>query len=254
MPPFRAQLEVHAINLASGLDLWAAVLPHVHVPILEKQRFDFLVRRESEVVEIDAGSGMATVLGRTPKPGAWPRRRGGKVVAAWRTSRGFGLTSLDGQEAFVERRNTREVTLHTSGSDLILQLDDRAFCLVHSDLRVGPEVPIKGYIYGTVATPGSSTVVATAGTGGGIYVVDPSSGALVASHPLPQGAWQVVLVPDAQKAVAVCGPGIAAVDLPSGHLSLEALPCAGAIAGVWGHRVAVLTGEPAPAGIHLIDV
>jgi hypothetical protein len=32
------------------------------------------------------------------------------------------------------------------------------------------------------------------------------------------------------------------------------LPCAGAIAGAHGRRVAALTGEPAPAGIHLLDV
>jgi hypothetical protein len=71
---------------------------------------------------------------------------------------------------------------------------------------------------------------------------------------LPQGAWQVVAVPDAGKAVAVSGPGVAILDTSSGALTLQELACAGAIAGVHGRRVAVTTGEPAPVGAHLLDL
>jgi hypothetical protein len=47
---------------------------------------------------------------------------------------------------------------------------------------------------------------------------------------------------------------VAIVDDRSGSLTLRELPGAGAIAGVHGRRVAVLSGEPAPAGLHLLDV
>jgi len=207
-----------------------------------------------EILEVDSASGRSRLIGQAPKPCAWPRRAGGKAITAWRTSKGFGLTAFEGDEVFFPRRNTREVTLHEAGSRLVLQLNERSFSVVQPELRVGPEIPIKGYIYGVAASPDGLLCVATAGAGGGLYALDPTSGALAAQHALPEGAWHVVAVPEAGKAVAVCGRGVAILDSRSGRLTLEELPGAGAIAGVHGQRVAILTGEPAPAGIHLLDM
>jgi hypothetical protein len=109
-------------------------------------------------------------------------------------------------------------------------------------------------MYGVAASAAGLLTVATAGAGGGLYAVDPASGALAAEHPLAQGAWQVGAVPEAGKTVAICGPGLAVLDTRSGELTLTKLAGAGAIAAVQGRRVAVLTGEPAPAGVHLLDI
>jgi hypothetical protein len=253
-PPYQAQLELLALDGASGRDRWTATLPSIGVPILEKDRFALLLLRWTEILDVAAETGAIQLIGRAPKPCAWPRRAGGKAVTAWRTTKGFGLTALDGHDVFLPRKNTRDVTLHEAGSRLVLQLNERSFSVVQPDLHVGPEIPIKGYIYGVAAPPDGLLAVATAGAGGGLYAVDPTSGVLVAEHPLPQGAWQIAAAPEAGKTVAVSGPGLAILDSRSGGLTVEELPCAGAIAGVHGRRVAVLTGEPAPAGIHLLDL
>ena len=253
-PPYEAQLEILSLQEASGRDRWTSTLPDIGVPILEKSRFTLLLRCGTEIVDVAVETGETRLIGQAPKPCAWPRRLGDKAVTAWRTTKGFGLTSFDGNEVFFSRKNTREVALHEAGPQLVLQLNERSFSVVQSDLRVGPEIPIKGYIYGVAASPDGLLCVATAGAGGGLYAVEPTSGALVAEHVLPQGAWQMAAVPEARKTVAVCGPGIAILDTRSGALTLEELPCAGAIAGTHGRRVAALTGEPAPAGIHLLDV
>ncbi len=253
-PPYQAQLEILSLEGASGRDRWASTLPNIGVPILEKDRLTFLLRRGTEILDVAAETGLTRLIGRAPKPCAWPRRAGGKAITAWRTTKGFGLTEFDGHEVFLPRKNTRDVTLHEAGSQLVLQFNERSFSVVQSDLRVGPEIPIKGYIYGVAASPDGLLSVATAGAGGGLYAVDPTSGVLAAEHLLPQGAWQIDAVAEAGKTVAVCGPGVAILDTRSGGLKLEELPCAGAIAGVHGRRVAVLTGEPAPAGMHLLDL
>jgi hypothetical protein len=254
-PPYQAQLEILSLDASSGRDRWTSTLPDIGVPILEKDRFTFLLRRGTEILELATNTGDSRSIGRAPKPCAWPRRAGGKAVTAWRTTKGVGLTAFDGHETFVPRRSTRNVTLHDAGSLLVLQFNERSFSVVQSDLRVGPEIPIKGYIYGVAASPdGGLLSVATAGAGGSLYAVDPRSGELQRDHLLSQGAWQVAAVPEAGKTVAVCGPGVAILDTRSGDLMLEELPGAGAIAGVHGRRVAVLTGEPAPAGIHLFDL
>ena len=253
-PPYQAQLEILSLHEASGLDRWTSTLPDIGVPILEKERFTLLLRRGTEILDVAVETGETRLIGRAPNPCAWPRRSGDKAVAAWRTTKGFGLTSFDGNEVVLARKNTREVALHEAGSQLVLQFNERSFSVVQSDLRVGPEIPIKGYIYGVAAAPGGLLCVATAGAGGGLYAVEPTSGALVAEHVLPQGAWHVAAVREAGKTVAVCGPGIAILDSRSGALTMEELPCAGAIAGTDGRRVAVLTGEPAPPGIHMLDL
>jgi outer membrane protein assembly factor BamB len=253
-PPYEAQLEILSLDGASGRDRWMSTLPNIGVPILEKNRFSLLLRRGLEILDVDPESGRTRLIGHAPKPCAWPRRAGGKAITAWRTTKGFGLTAFDGHDVFLARKNTRDVALHEAGSRLVLQFNERSFSVVQSDLRVGPEIPIKGYIYGVAASPDGLLGVATAGAGGGLYAVDPTSGVLVAEQLLPQGAWQPVTVLDAGKTVAVCGPGVAILDVRSGRLTLEELPGAGAIAGVHGRRVAVWTGEPAPAGIHLLDL
>jgi len=253
-PPFEAQLEILALDGASGRDRWTSVLPDVYARIAEKERFTYLLRRGTEILELDADTGVTRPIGRAPKPCTWPRRAAGKVVAAWRTTKGVGLTAFDGHDVFVARKNTRDVDLHEAGARLVLQFNERSFSVVQSDLRIGPEIRIKAYIYGVAAPPDGLVVVATAGAGGGLYAVDPTSGALAAGHELPQGAWQAAAVPEVGKAVAVCGPGVAILDTRSGEMKLHELPCAGAIAGVHGRRVAVLTGEPAPAGVHLFDL
>jgi hypothetical protein len=252
-PPFEAQFELLCLEARSGRDKWTATLPNVAIPILEKKRLTFLFRRGTEILAVDAESGALRLIGHAPNPCDWPRRLGAWVVTAWRTTKGFGLTTFDRDEVFRPRKNTRDVTLHEAGEQLVLQFNERSFSVVQPDLSVGPEIPIKGYIYGVAPSSGGLLTVVTAGAGGGLYAVDPASGALAAEHPLPQGAWQVVAVPEAGKAVAVCGPGIAALDTGSGGLTLTRLDCAGAIAGVHGRRVAVVTGEPAPAGIHLLE-
>jgi hypothetical protein len=254
-PPYQAQLELWSFEEASGRDRWTATLPDIGIPILEKRRLALLFGRGTQTWEVAAETGAMRLVGQAPKPCAWPRRAGGKAFTAWKTTKGFGLTAFDQHEVFFARKNTREVTLHEAGSRLVLQLNERSFSIVQSDLRVGPEIPIKGYIHGVAVSPDDGLLsVATAGAGGGLYAVDPTSGALAAEHPLPQGAWQIAAVPEAGKAVAVCGPGVAILDTRSGGLTLEELPCAGAIVGVHGRRIAVMTGEPAPAGIHLIDL
>lgn len=253
-PPYQAQLEILSLEGATGRDRWTSTLPNIGVPILEKKRLTFLFRRGTEIVDVAAETGVVRLVGRAPKPCAWPRRAGSKAVTAWRTTKGFGLTAFDGHEVFRPRKNTRDVTLHEAGSRLVLQFNERSFCVVQSDLCVGPEIPIKGYIYGVATAPDGLLVVATAGAGGGLYAVDPTSGVLAGEHMLPQGAWQIAAVLEAGKIVAVCGPGVAILDTQSAGLTLEKLPCAGAIAGVHGRRVAILTGEPAPAGIHLLDL
>jgi hypothetical protein len=253
-PPYRAQLELIALDGTSGRDRWTTTVPDVGVPILEKRRLTLLLRRGTEILDLDAETGAAHTVGRTPKPCAWPCRAGERIIAAWQTTKGFGLTTFDGSEVFLPRKNTREVRLHEAGARSVLQFNERSFSVIQPDLRVGPEVPIKGYIYGVTASPDGPLVIATAGAGGGLYAVDSGSGALLATHLVPQGAWQVAAVPDAGKTVAVCGPGAAILDTRSGALKVEALPGAGAIAGVDGRRVALLTGEPAPAGVHLLDL
>lgn len=252
-PPYQAQLEILSLDVASGVDRWTSTLPEIGVPILEKERFTLLLRRGTEILDIEGETGETRLIGRAPKPCAWPRRAGDTAVVAWRTTKGVGLTAFDGREAFLPRKNTREVALHEAGPRLVLQFNERSFSIVQSDLRIGPEIPIKGYIYG-VASSDDLLCVATAGSGGALYVVEPTSGSLVAEYVLPQGAWQVAAVPEAGKFVAVCGPGIAMLDSRSGALTTQKLPGAGAIAGAHGRRVAVLTAEPAAAGIHLLDL
>lgn len=105
------------------------------------------------------------------------------------------------------------MTLYEAGSRLVLQLNERSFSVVQSGLRVGPEIPIKGYIYGVAAPSDGLLGIATAGAGGGLYAVDPASGALAAEHLLPQGAWQIAAVPEVGKTVAVCGQGLATLRL-----------------------------------------
>jgi hypothetical protein len=252
-PPYQAQLEILSLHEASGLDRWTSILPDIGVPILERNRFTLLVRRGTEILDVEVETGETRLIGRAPKPCTWPRRLGDKAAVAWRTTKGFGLTTFDGKEAFLPRKNTREVGLHEAGPQLVLQFNERSFSVIQSDLRVGPEIPIKGYVYG-VASSDDLVCVATAGSGGAIYAVEPASGSLVAEHVLSQGAWQIAAVPEAGKIVAVCGPGVAILDSRSGALTMEELPCAGAIAGAHGRRVVVLTGEPSPAGIHFLDV
>jgi hypothetical protein len=95
-PPYEAQLEILCLEGASGRARWTSTLPSIGVPILEKDRFTLLLRRWTEILDVDAESGATRLIGCAPKPCAWPRRAGGKAIP---------------------RKNTREVALHEAGSD-----------------------------------------------------------------------------------------------------------------------------------------
>ena len=57
--------------------------------------------------------------------------------------------------------------MHEAGARLVLQLNERSFSVIQPDLGVGPEIPIKGYIYGVAASRAGLLTVATAGAGVG---------------------------------------------------------------------------------------
>lgn len=259
-PPFHAQLDVLAFDDNSGRNRWIGSYPEISIPILEWTRFRPLLRRKAEILEVDPKSGNERSIGRCPKPCSWPREAEERVFASWHTTRGVGVICFAGRsqsapkEIFLERKGTRETSVHGAGGCVVVQLSQRALRLVQSDLRAGPEIAVKGYVYDVVSSQDGVVVVATAGAGGGLYALDPSEGRCLAEHLLPQGAWQASVATDGQRAVAVCGPGLAVVDVRTTRLSLIDLPCAATIAGWFEDKVVVLTGAPAAAGAHLVTI
>src|SRR5688572_15243967 len=67
-PLYKAQLEILSLEGATGRDRWRSTLPNIGVPILEKDRLTFLLRRGTEVVDVAAETGIARLVGRAPKP------------------------------------------------------------------------------------------------------------------------------------------------------------------------------------------
>jgi hypothetical protein len=260
-PPFRAELDVWAIDAADGRIRARAAIPDVHVPILERDRLGPWLVAGKRLLRLDPVTAQVRPIAELPHEPCWPRARGGQVTVCWRERGALTLALMDGDTGRIgaqhrwTRKGVNAVALHPLAVGAGLQINEQFFVLLGEDLAPRWEARVKPHIYGAAAHAEGAVFVATAGNGGGLFGFLRHSGEPCGEARLPGGVWQPVAVAATERVAAACGPGLVLADARAAAQTPTVidLPGACALAAAGERRVALLCGEPAP-GVHLVGV
>jgi hypothetical protein len=255
-PPLRSRLELTRIAPESGSTRWAVEIDEAHVPILEKRDLDLVLRAEDAVVSVDAATGTLRTHGDRRAGRGWPRRLARGIAVPWRARGKVGIDFFEARETrTVEwpHRRATSTKLRPLGDQNVMQVNEQFLAALGDDLRPRWETRLKTFIWGVASLAGGPLVAATCGAGGGLHLVDRTSGEVISERRTKEGAWDVIAAPAARRIIACCGEGLLIAEGSNGECRALELEGARVLVGTWGERVVVLKGKPAP-GVEIVEV
>ena len=181
LPPYACQTDAMRLDSRTGVPVWRASFPDIHVGILKRLSFNGIWSRGRRAGIVDFEAGTNRVLYESPHVLAWPVLDGSTVAVPWHARGRVGVTWLDDDGSPVRTGTwrcprVRSTCLHATEAGLALQANEQTLWWLGQSDVPSWAIRAKPYIYRVRCCRSTDVFVGTDGRGGRLLAFDPTSG------------------------------------------------------------------------------